>query len=284
MKTSNYLLVALMAGLSIHAAEPQRKVVVSLTDRKLALVKDGQVTAVYPIAVGRPSSPTPEGTFQVVTRIPDPTWWGPEGKVVAPGPGNPLGTRWIGLSQKGYGIHGTNAPRSIGKAASHGCIRMRKADVESLFEKVAVGDTVEFRPLALSAALELPEEKIIVIAQNTAKALAKSAAAKAQASAAGKPESLQAKLEARVPAPSQTASSLSSASTILTASTVAPVPASPVQNSKASVKTSSAGQSTSAEIPRQTSSMASFQAEAPVSESRPASYSALPSTQSGGER
>jgi len=54
-----------------------------------------------------------------------------------------VGTRWIGLSEHGYGIHGTNAPGSIGKNASHGCIRLRNADVEQLFKLVAVGDEVE---------------------------------------------------------------------------------------------------------------------------------------------
>jgi len=62
---------------------------------------------------------------------------------VAPGPANPLGTRWMGLGYKGYGIHGTNRPHSIGKAASHGCIRMRNHDVEELFELVQVGDPVD---------------------------------------------------------------------------------------------------------------------------------------------
>jgi hypothetical protein len=65
------------------------------------------------------------------------------GKTVLPGPGNPVGTRWMGLSIRGYGIHGTNEPKSIGKAASHGCIRMAKADLEEFYELVAVGDTVE---------------------------------------------------------------------------------------------------------------------------------------------
>jgi lipoprotein-anchoring transpeptidase ErfK/SrfK len=77
-------------------------------------------------------------------RLKDPTWYGPR-QVVAPGARNPLGTRWIGLSKQGYGIHGTNQPGSIGRAASHGCIRMRKADVEELFEMVSVGDIVELR-------------------------------------------------------------------------------------------------------------------------------------------
>jgi lipoprotein-anchoring transpeptidase ErfK/SrfK len=77
-----------------------------------------------------------------VDRVPDPTWYG-KGKVVPPGKNNPVGTRWIGLSRKGYGIHGTNSPSSIGRNVSHGCIRMRNRDVEQLFEMVSIGDSVE---------------------------------------------------------------------------------------------------------------------------------------------
>ncbi len=118
------------------------RIIISIPDRKIVLVKDGQVARIYPVAVGKPSSPSPTGTFQIVSRIQHPTWYG-QGQIVAPGPANPLGTRWIGLSQRGYGIHGTNNQSSVGKAVSHGCIRMRKADVEELFQMVAIGDTVE---------------------------------------------------------------------------------------------------------------------------------------------
>jgi hypothetical protein len=65
--------------------------------------------------------------------------------VIPPGPNNPLGPRWVGLSQKGFGIHGTNQPSSVGKAASHGCIRMRNRDIEQFFEMVSVGDAVSIR-------------------------------------------------------------------------------------------------------------------------------------------
>jgi lipoprotein-anchoring transpeptidase ErfK/SrfK len=92
--------------------------------------------------VGAASTPSPIGTFTIVNRIPNPTYYRP-GKVVGPGAANPLGTRWIGLSEKGYGIHGTDNPRSIGYAKSHGCIRLRNADVERLFERVRAGDVVE---------------------------------------------------------------------------------------------------------------------------------------------
>ncbi len=82
------------------------------------------------------------GTFKIERRVANPVYHH-EGKTVMPGPGNPVGTRWMGLSVPGYGIHGTNAPKSIGKAASHGCIRMAKADLEEFYSLVAVGDTVE---------------------------------------------------------------------------------------------------------------------------------------------
>ncbi len=121
---------------------PERRLVVSLADRKLAVLVNGEVTRLYDVAIGASRTPSPTGTFQVINRIPKPTWWGPNG-VVPPGKSNPLGSRWIGLSKLGYGIHGTNSPRSIGKAASHGCIRMRNADAEALFEWVETGDVVE---------------------------------------------------------------------------------------------------------------------------------------------
>ena len=139
-----------VAALCVAAAEAfaqetlpaARRLVVSIPDRKLALVEHGRVVKIYPVAVGASATPSPAGSFTVVERVNHPTWYRP-GKVVPPGRRNPLGPRWIGLSRTGYGIHGTNRPRSIGRRASHGCIRMRNADVEELFGLVAVGDPVE---------------------------------------------------------------------------------------------------------------------------------------------
>ena len=134
-------------------ATAQRRIVVSIPDRKLVLVEDGRAVKVYPVAVGAKVSPSPTGTFKVVSRISEPTYYHP-GIVIPAGAENPLGTRWIGLDRKGYGIHGTNQPRSIGHAASHGCIRMSRADLEELFKRVRVGDTVEIhgqRDQAVSA-------------------------------------------------------------------------------------------------------------------------------------
>ena len=128
-------------GSCFAQTRPERTLVVSIADRKLAVIEDGTVKKVYPVAVGKGSAPSPTGTFLIVDRVTDPTYYH-AGKVVAPGPHNPLGTRWMGLSEKGYGIHGTNAPKSIGHAASHGCIRMARPDLEELFSQVRVGDAV----------------------------------------------------------------------------------------------------------------------------------------------
>jgi L,D-transpeptidase ErfK/SrfK len=142
----NWAAVALLAaGLAAQASGQtvsQRSIVVSLEDRKLALVEDGQVRKIYRVAVGKPSTPSPMGTFTIERRVANPVYQH-DGKTIQPGPANPVGTRWMGLNIRGYGIHGTNAPKSIGKAASHGCIRMAKSDLEELYELVAVGDTVE---------------------------------------------------------------------------------------------------------------------------------------------
>ena len=141
----------------------ERRIVVSIPDRKLALVEDGRVVKVYRTAVGAPASPSPSGTFTIVTRVTHPTWYH-AGKVVPPGKANPLGTRWLGLSTKGYGIHGTNVPGSIGRNVSHGCIRMRNRDVEELFELVAVGVVVELhaeRDEQVARIFPAPAERVL---------------------------------------------------------------------------------------------------------------------------
>jgi lipoprotein-anchoring transpeptidase ErfK/SrfK len=124
--------------------QPPRQVVVSLSDRKLAVVEGRRVIRVFPVAVGAAVSPSPTGKFRIVSRPSNPTYYH-EGVVIPPGTQNPVGPRWVGLNKKGYGIHGTNEPQSIGKAASHGCIRLRNADVEQFYRLVKVGDPVEIR-------------------------------------------------------------------------------------------------------------------------------------------
>ncbi len=133
-----------------------RRIIVSIADRTLAVIEGGRVVKVYPVAVGTRQTPSPTGEFKITSRLASPTWYHP-GKVIPPGKANPLGTRWMGLSRAGYGIHGTNEPRSIGHNASHGCIRMRNRDAEELFRLVRVDDTVEItldhEPNALAQSL-----------------------------------------------------------------------------------------------------------------------------------
>ena len=129
-----------------HSASPapKRQIIISIADRQLAVIDHGQVLKTYPIAVGARGTPSPDGDFVIINHAKDPTYRHGD-KEIAPGKDNPLGTRWMGLSLKGYGIHGTNVQSSVGKAISHGCFRMRKQDVEELYTLVQVGDTVMVR-------------------------------------------------------------------------------------------------------------------------------------------
>ena len=122
----------------------KRQIIISIADRRLALMEDGRVLKRYPIAVGTRGTPSPDGDFVIVNRAKDPTYRHRD-KEIGPGKDNPLGSRWMGLSLKGYGIHGTNVQSSVGKATSHGCFRMRTQDVEDLYTLVEVGDTVSVR-------------------------------------------------------------------------------------------------------------------------------------------
>jgi lipoprotein-anchoring transpeptidase ErfK/SrfK len=124
--------------------QTERVVLVSLVDRKLAVIQDGVVIATFQVAVGADVSPSPTGEFRIVSRVQNPTYYRP-GTIIPAGKDNPVGTRWMGLSRKGLGIHGTNAPNSIGRAASHGCIRLRNRDVEQLFTMLRIGDVVQIR-------------------------------------------------------------------------------------------------------------------------------------------
>jgi len=100
-------------------------------DRKVLILSDeGGVIKTYPVAVGKPDTPTPLGNWIIVEKEVD--------------PGGPFGVRWMRLSVPwgGYGIHGTDNPSSIGTAASHGCIRMYNEDVIDLYNRVEIGTPV----------------------------------------------------------------------------------------------------------------------------------------------
>jgi lipoprotein-anchoring transpeptidase ErfK/SrfK len=118
-----------------------------LSQRQVILYRGKTKIKSYPIAVGRPGWETPIGNFQVLNMTKNPTWLHPFTGESIPGgsPKNPLGRYWIGFWTNGtnwIGFHGTPNPESVGKAASHGCIRMYNNDVQELFEQVSVGTPV----------------------------------------------------------------------------------------------------------------------------------------------
>jgi L,D-transpeptidase ErfK/SrfK len=143
---------------AVHLA-PQRLpdgVVVNLPQRMLYLWEGGNLAGSWPVAVGGPRWKTPRGSYRVMEMEEDPTWDVPvsiqaemrrKGQrvrtKVLPGPGNPLGARWVGLTVGNIGIHGTNAPSSIYKFATHGCVRMHPDDVAELFTRLTVDTPVE---------------------------------------------------------------------------------------------------------------------------------------------
>lgn len=107
------------------------KITVNVAAKRLTLFKEGKLFKTYPIAVGKPSTPTPKGNFKIVNK--------------AYNPGGPFGARWLGLNAPGgdYGIHGTNKPNSIGKSVSNGCIRTYNPHIIELYNLVPVGTLVK---------------------------------------------------------------------------------------------------------------------------------------------
>jgi lipoprotein-anchoring transpeptidase ErfK/SrfK len=127
-------------------------VVIRRESKRLHFYRGMRLWKVLGVATGQSSYPTPIGHFSIVTMQRHPWWYPPDSdwaegeKPIPPGPGNPLGTRWMGLSAPGVGMHGTPDPASIGYSASHGCIRMRIPEAEWLFSRVHVGTPVFIVP------------------------------------------------------------------------------------------------------------------------------------------
>jgi lipoprotein-anchoring transpeptidase ErfK/SrfK len=123
-------------------------IVIHRGSNHLFLYKGMKPWRVFGVATGQAVYPTPLGRFQIVVKWENPWWyppsspWAQGAKPIPPGPGNPLGTRWMGLSAPGVGIHGTPDPASIGYSASHGCIRMFIPQAEWLFNHVEIGTPV----------------------------------------------------------------------------------------------------------------------------------------------
>ncbi|MEM8642888.1 MAG: L,D-transpeptidase [Cyanobacteria bacterium P01_G01_bin.54] len=127
----------------------EQQLILDLSDRRVYLYVNEEQVAAYPVAIGREGWETPTGEFEVFQRVANPVWQHPfTQEIVPPGPENPLGARWLGFWTDGtnaIGFHGTPNEELIGQAVSHGCVRMRNADIEQLFEQVELGTTVIVR-------------------------------------------------------------------------------------------------------------------------------------------
>lgn len=141
------------------------EIVINVPQRML-FYRDGDRLLAYPIAVGRSTWRTPLGAFTVVRKEEDPAWHVPasiraesarKGQllplVVPPGPRNPLGRFWIGLSLEGIGVHGTPFPSSIYQVATHGCLRLQAEGIEDLYGRVSVGTRgrIVYEPMLMAA-------------------------------------------------------------------------------------------------------------------------------------
>lgn len=122
------------------------RLVLRLGERRVYVYRQNKVQASFRVAVGKGGWETPTGNFKITHMIKDPVWEHPwTGELIPAGADNPLGSRWIGFWTDGknvIGFHGTPNPESIGRAASHGCVRMFDKDAQALFEKVEVGTPV----------------------------------------------------------------------------------------------------------------------------------------------
>jgi L,D-transpeptidase ErfK/SrfK len=149
----------------IVPTELQNGLVINLPELRLYFFQNEAYQRRYALAVGRPSWPTPTGTYKIFEKRKNPTWNVPPSiqeemdergwevvTKVPPGPKNPLGKFWLGTTASGVGIHATNRPWTVGYSVSHGCIRMLPHEIEQLFAQVAVGTPVKiiYRPIKLA--------------------------------------------------------------------------------------------------------------------------------------
>ncbi len=144
--------------------ESQPGITINLAELRLYYIwqeNDLHRVRIYPIGVGREGWQTPEGLFRVVRKIEEPTWRVPVTireespelpEYVPPGPDNPLGQFWIGLSVGRIGLHGTNQPFGVGRRVSHGCIRLYPEDIRSLFARISLETPVRiiYQPVKLA--------------------------------------------------------------------------------------------------------------------------------------
>ncbi len=141
MKANNLKSDLIRPGMKLKVSTAKFSILVDKSQNTLTLKANDEIFKIYQVSTGLDNS-TPIGAFKVINKLMDPTWY-KAGAIVPPGsPKNILGTRWLGLSMQGYGIHGTTEPGSIGKQITAGCMRMLNKDVEELYIIVSTGTEV----------------------------------------------------------------------------------------------------------------------------------------------
>ena len=128
-------------GMRLKVVTAKFSVVVDKSQNALFLKENEDIIKAYKVSTGENNS-TPVGAFKIENKLVDPVWYSAGAVVPAGSPENILGTRWLGISVPGYGIHGTTDPASLGKQVTAGCVRMLNADVEEVYAILPVGTEV----------------------------------------------------------------------------------------------------------------------------------------------
>lgn len=131
----------ILVGRTLKVPTASFSVIVDKSLNLLTLKADEEVVKSYPVSTGKEDQ-TPVGTFTIVTKVVNPPWYTGQGVIPPGSPENILGTRWLGFSKAGYGIHGTIDPATIGQPVTAGCVRMRNPDVEELYALLPLGAEV----------------------------------------------------------------------------------------------------------------------------------------------
>ena len=147
MKANGLSDTVIKIGMNLKVPQVRFSIDVGIEDKLAYLIYDGYIVKQYRIATGAPDKPTPTGDFLIINKKKNPTWYSPDEPIPPGDPRNQLGTRWMGIEneknqKRRLGIHGTNAPETIGQAVSDGSIRLRNEDVEELFELMSIRDTI----------------------------------------------------------------------------------------------------------------------------------------------
>lgn len=141
MKSNKINASLIIPGRAIKVWNAPFSVLVNKSQNLLLLKSDEEIFKTYTVSTGK-NNCTPVGTFKIVNKLPNPTWFKAGSVVPAESGENVLGTRWLGFDLAGYGIHGTTEPKELGKQVTQGCVRLSNSDVEELYSIIPVGTEV----------------------------------------------------------------------------------------------------------------------------------------------